>query len=262
MEDTTNRKLYSQKGISIATLFGGPLAAGYLIRQNFISLGKEREGLVSVILGILFTVAVFVPLFMLPEEIVDKIPNQLIPAIYTLIIYVIVEAIQGKELHKHKEESMEFESNWKATGIGFLWMLVLIGIIVLYIFTSSNTIIAEQDRSITQKMEQFAKNEEKALKIYEMNLNTSSKEELLKVVNDEGIYYWNQNLQILKEIQQYDLEESYSSYINKLFIYTRTRKEAYNLIFKSIEEDTDKYNTQIEQKNILIERLLTEIEKM
>lgn len=39
----SNKKLYSQKGISIATFFGGPLAAGYLIRQNFIALGKEPE---------------------------------------------------------------------------------------------------------------------------------------------------------------------------------------------------------------------------
>src|SRR5690554_4150397 len=103
MEDSSLKRLYSQNGIAIATFFGGPLAAGYLIRQNFKALGKEREGLISIILGILFTVVLFVPLFALPEAVLDQIPNQVIPAIYTLIIYGIVEATQGKDLKVHKE---------------------------------------------------------------------------------------------------------------------------------------------------------------
>jgi hypothetical protein len=261
MEESTEKKLYSQKGISIATFFGGPLAAGYLIRQNFKALGKEREGLVSVILGILFTVLVIAPLFMLPEEIIDKIPNQLIPAIYTLIIYGIVEAVQGKDLKIHKAEQRPFESNWKATGIGALWMLVLVGVLAIYIFTSPE-MTSEIDEEMTQKMEQIAVNEKKALKIYRMDLNTSTKEELLNAVKDEGIFYWNQNLQLLQEIQQYELEESYAKYVDKLFIYTRTRQETYILIMKSISEDTDKYNSEIEQKNRSIEVLMKEIQQM
>lgn len=255
------KKLYSQKGISIATFFGGPLAAGYLIRQNFIALGKEREGLIAMVLGILFTAAIFIPVFMLPEEIIDKIPNQLIPAIYTLIIYGIVEAIHGKELKKFKEEQRSFESNWKATGIGFLWMLVLAGVLVTYIFTSPE-LSSEIDQEIAQKMEQIAANEEKALKMYRMDPNTASKAELLKAVMDEGVFYWNLNLQLLQEIQQYELEEPYATYVNKLFIYTRVRQETYLLIMKSIEEDTDMYNPEIERKNRSVEVLLQEIEQM
>ncbi len=261
MEEPTTKKLYSQKGISIATFFGGPLAAGYLIRQNFKALGKEREGLFSIILGILFTAAVFVPLFMLPEEIIDKIPNQLIPGIYTLIIYGIVEIIQGKDLKIHKDEKRKFESNWKATGIGFLWMLVLGAVLVAYFFTSPD-IPSELDEEITKKMEQISINEEKALKIYRMDPNTSTKEDILNAVKDEGIFYWNQNLQLLREIQQIELEESYSKYVNKLLVYTQTRQETYILIMKSISEETDKYNSEIEQKNRLIEVLLKEIEQM
>lgn len=260
MEEPTKKKLYSQKGISIATFFGGPLAAGYLIRHNFKALGKEQEGLISIILGILFTSAVFVPLFMLPEETIDKIPNQLIPGIYTLIIYGIVEVVQGKDLKFYKEEQRQFESNWKATRIGFLWMLVLGGVLATYIFTSPS--MTGLDEEITQKMEQISINEEKALKVYRMDSNTSSKEELLNAVKDEGIFYWNLNLQLLQEIQQVELEESYAKYVNKLFIYTRTRQETYILIMKSIGEETDKYNSEIEQKNRSIEVLLKEIEQM
>jgi len=102
-----DKKLFTQKGISIATFLGGPLAAGYLVRQNFRALGKETEALISIILGILLTAATFIPLFMLPEDIVDKIPNQLIPAIYTLMIYGVVELVQGKDLKRYKEEERQ-----------------------------------------------------------------------------------------------------------------------------------------------------------
>ena len=259
MEASEDKKLFTQKGISIATFFGGPLAAGYLIRENFRSLGKEREALIAIILGILLTAVIFVPLYMLPEEIIDKIPNQLIPAIYTLMIYGIVELVQGKDLKKHQEQERQFESNWKVTGIGLLWMLVLVGVLVVYIFASP---AAELDAKIQQKMEQIGVNEDKALKIYRMDPNTTSRDELIRVVEDEGIYYWNTNLQLLEEIQQYELEESYASYIVKLIEYTKTRQATYVLIKKSIKEETSRYNAEIEDKNKAVEVLLQEIGQM
>ena len=261
MEESEDKKLFTQKGISIATFLGGPLAAGYLIRQNFRALGKEPEALVSIILGILLTAATFIPLFLLPEEVIDKIPNQLIPAIYTLIIYGIVEVIQGKDLKRHQEEQRQFESNWKATGIGLVWMLVLVGVLAVYVFTSPE-MSGELDAEIHQKMEQIAVNEDKALKIYRMDPNTTSREDLIKVVEDEGIFYWNTNLQLLQEVQQYELEESYARYIGKLIEYTQVRQATYVLIKKSIDEETNKYNTEIERKNKAVEVLLQEIDQM
>ncbi|MCZ4320240.1 hypothetical protein O4H26_14700 [Aequorivita viscosa] len=41
--DTTEIKLYSTIAISIATFFGGPLAAGYLIGENFKALRWKKE---------------------------------------------------------------------------------------------------------------------------------------------------------------------------------------------------------------------------
>lgn len=261
MEESTQGRLYSQKGIAIATFFGDSVAAGYLIGKNFKALGKEREGLFSIILGILFTVVLFVALFTLPETVLDQIPNQLIPAVYTLIIYGIVETTQGKDLKVYKAEQREFESNWKASGIGFLWMLVLGVVLVTYIFTSSS-ITEGLNEEVAEKMEQISINEERALRFYSMDPNTSSKEELLNAVKDEGIFYWNQNLQLLQEIQKVELEESYAQYFNKLFIYTRVRQETYILIMKAIEEETDIYNSKIEKKNRSILALLEEIEQV
>ena len=39
--DTKDLKFYSQKAIGIATFIGGSLAAGYLVRENYLSLNKH-----------------------------------------------------------------------------------------------------------------------------------------------------------------------------------------------------------------------------
>jgi preprotein translocase subunit Sss1 len=119
------KKLYSQSAIAIATYFGGPLAAGILIRKNSINLGREREGLGALIVGIIGTILLLWGIFQIPDTILDKIPNVLLPTIYTSIIFLIVEKMHGKILKKHKEEKHEFYSIWKATGIGLLCAVVL-----------------------------------------------------------------------------------------------------------------------------------------
>ncbi len=261
MEDLLNKKLYSKTGISIATFFGGPLAAGYLIRHNYRMLGRERKGLTAIILATLFTFAIFLPVFLLPEEIVDKIPAQFIPGLYTLIIVGVVEVLQGEDLKRHKEEQRAFESNWKASGIGLLWSLVLIGLFGTYVFTSPEMNV-QVDQEIAQKLEQISANEEEALKVYQLNPQSSTKEALITALKDEGIYYWNQNLKLLEEIQQYELVAAHEKYVNKLYVYTRTRQETYILMMKAIGEGTDVYAPQIEMKNKSIEVLLKELDQM
>ena len=93
MED--EKKFYSQKGISIATYFGGPLAAGYLVKKNYETLGQPESGKKALIIGIISTILLFVGIFSIPKSIIDKIPSALIPLIYTGLIYLIVEKIHA-----------------------------------------------------------------------------------------------------------------------------------------------------------------------
>lgn len=41
-------KLYSKLEITIATYFGGPLAAGYLVKKNYQVMGKTKKGDLSI----------------------------------------------------------------------------------------------------------------------------------------------------------------------------------------------------------------------
>ena len=124
--NTKDLKFYSQKAIVIATFIGTPLAAGYLIRENYLSLNKPAEGKNSFIIGLISTVLLFVVIFMIPESIMDKVPNSILPAIYTGIVYLTVQKLQGKILNQHKENGSEFYSGWKSAGIGFLSSIILI----------------------------------------------------------------------------------------------------------------------------------------
>lgn len=49
---TSQIKLYSSNAIGVATFLGGPLAAGYLIGENYKSLNQPKEGQQSLIIGI------------------------------------------------------------------------------------------------------------------------------------------------------------------------------------------------------------------
>jgi len=127
MTDNQDIKLryYSQRAITIATYFGGPLAAGYLVRQNFINLGKKDYGKYALIIGIISTMLIIASVMAIPEHITDMIPRALIPAVYTLIIYFVIEKLIGKELNEHKKNNGEFYSAWKATGIGAICLVIL-----------------------------------------------------------------------------------------------------------------------------------------
>lgn len=106
--NTKDIELYSSKAISGATFLGGPLAAGYLIGENFKALDQPTEGSYSLIIGIVSTIILFGGIFMLPESIMVIIPQQIIPLIYTGLIWGIVEWKQGDVLKAHKENNNSF----------------------------------------------------------------------------------------------------------------------------------------------------------
>ncbi|MFT7158343.1 MAG: hypothetical protein ACI8Q1_003374 [Parvicella sp.] len=84
--NTKDLRFYSQTAIGMATFIGGPIAAGYLIRENYLSLDQPDKGKKSLIIGIISTVLLFTGIFIIPESIMDKVPNQILPAVYTGII--------------------------------------------------------------------------------------------------------------------------------------------------------------------------------
>jgi len=253
-EGTT--KFYSMKAISIATFFGGPLAAGILVLRNFIQLGKEDFAKHSLFIGIISTVLLFVGLFSIPEQIIDKIPNSIIPAIYTGIIYLIVNKFQGKELKIHKENNGQFFSGWKAAGVGAVCLLIISAGIFTYVYTLPDDF---DNAQYNIGIADFTKNEETALQLYSL-LETADIQDVVTFIRYTGIPAWQNNLQILDKLDR--IEGLYKEYINQnqlLREYCKLRIESYQMLSKMISEDTNSYDLEFEEINKKIDEVLEKL---
>ncbi len=254
--NTKDVKLYSSKAISGATFLGGPLAAGYLIGENFKAIDKPTEGRYSLIIGIISTIILFGGIFMIPENIIDKIPQQLIPIIYTGIIWGIVEWKQGDILKSHKEHNNSFFSGWRAAGIGFISLLILGFGIFSYAFLSTDNELYEK---YDAKLAQFSKNENETLIFYD-NLNTGTNYSLLKELDEKTIPKWKENIKIINKTNQFEGLPSELIKQNEILLkYSKLRVQAFELFRKAIKEDTDRYAQQLEQIHMQIDNELKKL---
>lgn len=105
------KKIFSQQAIAIATYIGGPVAAAYLVKKNYQAFDQDDNGKKALIIGIISTILLFGGIFSIPEHIIDKIPNMVIPTIYTIIIYFIVDKKQGNWLKPIKKKGVHFTQN-------------------------------------------------------------------------------------------------------------------------------------------------------
>ncbi|MGL1887416.1 MAG: hypothetical protein OCD76_12955 [Reichenbachiella sp.] len=254
MEEST--KLYSQKAIGIATYFGGPLAAGILIRRNYINLKKEKLGLNTLIVSVIATCLLFGGLFSIPEHIIDKIPNSVIPLIYTGIIYLIVERIQGKELKELKESNGVFYSKWRAFSVGLVSGIVIVGGIFGFLFLEEGSWDSDTYNS---KMDLHTSNEIEAMKLFDI-LDTGSKSELKRFINDKGIPKWKENLVLLNSLNDIeDIPDEYLKQVRLLTEYTSLRIETYELILKAVISDSSEYDEEVIQRHTRIEEIIAEL---
>ncbi|MGD9994794.1 MAG: hypothetical protein AB7S69_15960 [Salinivirgaceae bacterium] len=132
--ENTSPKVFTNKAISVATFFGGPIAAGLLMAKNFKVFGNETAARNSVFLGIITTALLFAGLFSIPESVMDQIPQSLIPGIYTLVIALLVEKLQGQQIEEFIAAEGTKASNWQAAGYGLLGMLIMGAILVTMVF--------------------------------------------------------------------------------------------------------------------------------
>jgi len=254
--NTKSFKLYSSRAISGATFLGGPLAAGYLIGENFKAIDKPTEGRNSLIIGIISTIILFGGIFMIPENTIDKIPQQIIPLVYTAIIWKIVEWKQGNILKTHKENNNPFFSGWRAAGVGFISLLILgIGIFGYAFLSTGSEIYEKYDAELAQ----FYENENETLVFY-TNLQNEINSSLVKELDKRTIPKWKENIAIINKTNQ--LENLPSELIEQnetLLRYSKLRVQAFELFRKAIEENTNKYDQQLEQIHLNIDK---ELEKL
>jgi hypothetical protein len=134
------RKIYSMRSIWAGTFLGGPLTAGYLIAENFKTLGQIEKVKPTWIIAIIATIIIFGGIFMVPNT--DKIPRQIIPLIYTAIAYYIVNEIQGDKIKAYISETGKAFSVWRSLGVGLIWAIITVIPIFIYVLLTDPTLTA------------------------------------------------------------------------------------------------------------------------
>lgn len=254
MEET--KKFYSQKAIAIATFFGGPLAAGYLIKKNYQTLKEESNAKKAMLIGIAATLVLFGIVFSVPEAIIDKIPNMILPAIYTGVIYLIVEKTQGESLKLHEEEGGEFHSGWTAAGVGGISLVVLIvGMLLLFVAQEEITKSNYDYETYESEFVKFSDNESEALQIFN-SFETTAPDKLQEEIL-MGIELWKENKAIIENLNSIEnLPQDLISQNQRFSTYCDLRLKHYELFLKSVIEDTESYLPEIDQITSEINELL------
>jgi hypothetical protein len=118
------RKIYKDKAIWAGTFIGGPLTAGYLIAENFKAFNEPNKAKSTWFLAIIGTIIIFGGIFLIPDNV--KIPNQLIPLIYTAITFFLVQHFQGQKITSHINAGGHLFGWWRTIGVGVLGLAITI----------------------------------------------------------------------------------------------------------------------------------------
>lgn len=137
----------------------------------------------------------------------------------------------------------------KYSILGVLTVLILAASFIVY------GIIPNDIVQYDEKMKSFVSMEAMALEVYNKPENTP-KDQLLSEIKDRGIYYWNENIKLLNECDDLNLPIEIRVRNGKLLKYCDLRLKSYNLIYKAIDEDTDRYKDSIEIYTRDIEALI------
>ncbi len=158
MEQTTDSqtptaKVYKDRAIWVGTFLGGPLAAGYIIAENFKVFNEADKARKTWMYTILATVVIFGGIMLIPDHI--KLPNQVIPFMYTAIAYYLVQHYQGQNISAHISSGGEFQSWGRTIVVGLIGLAITIVPIIGFVLVSDSVANA----SLSTKTYGMMKNE-------------------------------------------------------------------------------------------------------
>lgn len=110
-----------------------------------------------------------------------------------------------------------------------------------------------------KKIEEFVRLEDQALTIYKLP-NETPTDTLLSVIQNKGIRSWEKNIKILEGLQGLDLPTDYETRIHLLKEYCQLRIKTYQLIYKSVANNTNEYKQQIDSIDAQITLKINEID--
>jgi len=127
---TTGEPLFRLAAVGIATFFGTPIAGAWVMVQNLKTLGRLDDVRKAWLMGLGFTIGMFVIGYFLPDNI-SGAPM----AIATVVgMYQFAKQTTGAALQQHSASGGAFLSNWRAFAISLLFLLAVMAAVFVAAF--------------------------------------------------------------------------------------------------------------------------------
>src|SRR5690349_15440202 len=109
---TMKTQLYSPQQIALGSFWGGPFAAVYFLKENFLVLNQPGRAKRTLQFGALISGAMIGVLPFLP----DKFPNLVMPLAYCIAARELAKVYQLKKEAIATSDLYTFRSNWRVFG--------------------------------------------------------------------------------------------------------------------------------------------------
>ena len=119
------QKVHKRNTISIAAFLTGPLTGGYLIAENFRSLGKAMAAKITLVATVIVTVLLLL-LSILPAA--SKIPSMFYAILISLLSSLFSRKYQRKPISEHIALGGKFYTPWRAVVASLICILLTMGI--------------------------------------------------------------------------------------------------------------------------------------
>lgn len=118
--------LYSLPAVGLATFFGTSLAGAYVLAHNLRQYGLHKELRQTWWLAIGIFVAITALGFLLPEN----VPGIAFTVVQVIAMNQYAKSVLGSRLQQHAAAQGPLYSNWRAVGIGLLFILAILVVVV------------------------------------------------------------------------------------------------------------------------------------
>ena len=121
-------KVFKDREVWVGTSLGGPLAAGYLIAENYKTFGesgKARKTLLITVAAtfIIMAIALFAPY-------IERVPIFFFALIYTVTAYSLFQAYQGEKVKTHITRGGQIFSWRRTIGVSVIGIFVTLSLFV------------------------------------------------------------------------------------------------------------------------------------
>ncbi len=127
----TQRKVFTPKHIFTATFFGGPLATGYMLANNYKALGQNEYVKHCSIATALFYLFLIAEDFIIPGNI--KFPKFIIPLLLAWGARWLAEKLQGNLLNEYQAEGGLLYGWKRITAVALLSILATLVFIAVFV---------------------------------------------------------------------------------------------------------------------------------